>query len=43
MVDFMKWALDRRPEIAPELGYAPLPDERRASWSSKQLSKIKVQ
>jgi ABC-type phosphate transport system substrate-binding protein len=27
MVDFMKWALSQGQKYAPELGYAPLPQE----------------
>ena len=29
MVDFMKWALTDGQKYCAELGYAPLPDERR--------------
>jgi phosphate transport system substrate-binding protein len=42
MVDFMKWALGAGQKFAPDLGYAPLPQEVVA-MELEALKKIKVQ
>ena len=41
MVDFMKWALDRRPEVRADLGYAPLP-RSVVELEMAALEKVKV-
>lgn len=41
MVDFVKWALSDGQKFAPELGYAPVPDEV-IKLELAQLAKIKV-